>query len=198
MPHDLTTANRHDHAITKNWAQNICTLEHANIPLELRCEGRQHERRDCYCTTKVKCKIYQTCCALLDVGFVFILKRTSIFILIWACTAVLLNSTTVIFQIIQAFKKLLYTLSFFCHVALERCSETFACDAVRYDLSRSQNLQWWSTLRVRDPMRVWVEGVQRSLTRFMVFKGLISRRSQQFQRFLGRQGFPREVMASRV
>ena len=113
MPHDLTTANRHDHTRTENWAQNICTSEHANIPMELRYEGRQHERRDCLHTTKVKCKIYQTCCALLDVGFVFILKRTDIFILIWACTAVLLNSTTVIFQIIQAFKKLLYTLSFF-------------------------------------------------------------------------------------
>ena len=198
MPHDLTTANRHDHTRTKNWAQNICTLEHANIPMELRCEGRQHERRDCLYTTKVKCKIYQTCCALLDVGFVFILKRTDIFILIWACTAVLLNSTTVIFQIIQAFKQ-----NYFTHWAfLPCCSRTMlrnvACDAVRYVLSRSQNLQWWSTLRVRDPMRVWVEGVQRSLTRFMVFKGLISRRSQQFQRFLGRQGFPREVMASRV
>ena len=112
MPHDLTTANRHDHTRTENWAQNICTLEHANIPMELRYKGRQHERGDCLHTTKVKCKIYQTCCALLDVGFVFILKRTDIFILIWACTAVLLNSTTVIFQIIQAFKKLLYTLSF--------------------------------------------------------------------------------------
>ena len=116
MPHDLTTANRHDHTRTENWAQNICTLEHANIPLELRCEGRQHERRDCYCTTKVKCKIYQTCCALLDVGFVFILKRTDIFILIWACTAVLLNSTTVIFQIIQAFKK-----NYFTHWAFLPC-----------------------------------------------------------------------------
>ena len=198
MPHDLTTANRHDHTRTENWAQNICTSEHANIPMELRCEGRQHERRDCLYTTKVKCKIYQTCCALLDVGFVFILKRTDIFILIWACTAVLLNSTTVIFQIIQAFKKTTLHIELFCHVALERCSETFACDAVRYDLSRSQNLQWWSTLRVRDPMRVWVEGVQRSLMRFIVFKGLMSRRSQQFQRFLRRQGFPREVMASRV
>ena len=36
-------------------------------------------------------------------------------------------------------------------------------------------------------MRVWVEGVQRSLTRFMVFKGLISRRSQKLRKFLGRQ-----------
>ena len=105
MPHDLTTANRHDHTRTKNWAQNICTLEHANIPMELRCEGRQHERRDCHYTTKVKWKFYQTCCALLDVGFVFILKKTDIFIPIWACTAVLPNSTTVIFQIIQAFKQ---------------------------------------------------------------------------------------------
>ena len=105
MPHDLTTANRHDHAWTENWAQNICTSEHANIPIKLWCDGRQRERRGCLCTTKVKWKFYPTSCALLDVGFMFILRRTDIFILIWACTAVLPNLTTVIFQIIQALKQ---------------------------------------------------------------------------------------------
>ena len=125
MPHDLTTANRHDHTRTENWAQNICTSEHANVPMELRYEGRQHERRDCLYTTKVKWKIYQTSCTLLDVGFMFILRRTDIFILIWACTAVLPNSTTVIFQIYPSFQtKLLRSFSFCCHVCLDVVLET--------------------------------------------------------------------------
>ena len=105
MPHDLTTANRHDHAWTENWAQNICTSEHANVPIKLWCDGRQHGRRGCLCTTKVKWKFYPTSCTLLDVGFVFILRSTDIFIIIWACTAVLPNITTAIFQIIQDLKQ---------------------------------------------------------------------------------------------
>ena len=67
---------------------------------------------------EVKYKIYQTCCALLDVGFVFILKRTDIFILLWACKAVLLNSKTVIFQIIKAFKKTTLHIALFAMLLL--------------------------------------------------------------------------------
>jgi len=92
------------------WAENICTSEHANVPMKLRCDGRQHGRRGSLYTTKVKWKIYPTSCTLLDVGFVFILRRTDIFILIWACTAVLPNVTTVIFQIIRALKQNYYVV----------------------------------------------------------------------------------------
>ena len=102
MTHGLATAHLHDCAWTAIWAENICTSEHDNVPMELRCDGRQHGRRGGLYTTKVKWKIYQTSCTLLDVGFVFTLRRTDIFILIWACTAVLPNITTVIFQIIPA------------------------------------------------------------------------------------------------
>ena len=102
MTHGLATAHLHDCAWTAIWAENICTSEHANVTMKLRCDGRQHGRRGSLHTTKVKWKIYPTSCTLLDVGFVFILRRTDIFILIWACTAVLPNITTVIFQIIRA------------------------------------------------------------------------------------------------
>ena len=105
MTHGLATAHLHDCAWTAIWAENICTSEHANVPMKLRCDGRRHGRRGCLYTTKVKWKIYPTSCTLLDVGFVFILRRTDIFILIWTCTAVLPNLTTVIFQIIQALKQ---------------------------------------------------------------------------------------------
>ena len=81
---------------------------HWSMPMSLmppRYEQWQHGRRGRLYATKVKWKFYPTSCALLDVGFMFILKRTDIFIIIWACTAVLPNVTTVIFQIIQALKQ---------------------------------------------------------------------------------------------
>ena len=122
MPHDLTTANRHDHTKTENWAQNICTSEHANVPMELRYEGRQHERRDCLYTTKVKWKIYQTSCALLDVGFVFLLRRTDIFhsnMSMYGRLAELNNCHFSNYPSSQT--KLLRSFCFSCHVVLEWC-----------------------------------------------------------------------------
>ena len=91
MTHYFATANHYDHAWTAKWAQNICKLSMLMSPLQLRCDGRQHGRRGRLYATKVKWKVYPTSCALLDVGFMFILRRTDIFILIWACTAVLPN-----------------------------------------------------------------------------------------------------------
>ena len=47
---------------------------------------------------KVREKIFSTCYALLNVGFMAILRKEHIYILIWACNPALLNSRTVIFQ----------------------------------------------------------------------------------------------------
>ena len=58
MTHDLATANRHDHAWTETWAQNICKLSMPMFPMQLRCDGRQHDRRGRLYATKVKWKIY--------------------------------------------------------------------------------------------------------------------------------------------
>ena len=110
MTHDFATANHYDHAWTAKWAQNICKLNMLMSLMPLRCDGRQHGRRGRLYATKVKWKIYPTSCALLDVGFMFILRRTDIFILIWACTAVLPNVTTVISQIIQDLKQNYYVV----------------------------------------------------------------------------------------
>ena len=59
-------------------------------------------------------------------------------------------------------------------------------------------LQRWSTLRVMDPMGV--KGRRGSKVPYEVhgFKGLISRRSQQVSKVLGRQGFPCEVHGFKV
>ena len=110
MTHDLATVNRHDHAWTDNWAQNIWKLSKLLTLRRLRYGHQQRGQRGHLYGTKGAWQNSPTCCALLDVGFMFILRRTDIFILIWACTAVLPNVTTVIFQIIQALKQNYYVV----------------------------------------------------------------------------------------
>ena len=75
MPHDLATANRHDHAWTENWAQNICTLRK---PLSLMRPGYAHrkgDRRGHFYGTEGRWINCPTCSALLDVGFMIALRR---------------------------------------------------------------------------------------------------------------------------
>ena len=75
MPHDLATANRHDHAWTENWAQNICTLRK---PLSLMRPGYAHrkgDRRGHFYGTEGRWINCPTCSALLDVGFMIVLRR---------------------------------------------------------------------------------------------------------------------------
>ena len=75
MTHDFATANHYDHAWTAKWAQNICKLSMLMSPMQLRCDGRQHGRRGRLYATKIKWKIYLTCFALLDMGFMIVLRR---------------------------------------------------------------------------------------------------------------------------
>ena len=89
MPHDLATANRHDHAWTENWAPNIWMLCTTLSPMRPRNAQRQSDRKDQLYETKGAWINYPTSCALLDVGFMIILRRTDCFILIWTCIAVL-------------------------------------------------------------------------------------------------------------
>ena len=56
-----------------------------------------------------------------------------------------------------------------------------------------KTLQWWSTLRVMDPMGVKGRKGSKVPCKVHGFKGLISRRSQQISKVLGRQGSPCEV-----
>ena len=101
MTHDLATAHHHDHAWTAKWAQNICTLSMPMSPMQLRCEHRQHARRDHLYETKGKWKNYPTCFALPNVGFMVALRRTDRYVLIWACSAVLTNLQLPSFQTSQ-------------------------------------------------------------------------------------------------
>ena len=89
MPHDLATANRHDHAWTENWAPNIWMLCMTLSPMRPRNAQRQSDRKDQLYETKGAWKNSPTCYALLNGGFMAILRRTDCFILIWTCNAVL-------------------------------------------------------------------------------------------------------------
>ena len=89
MPHDLATANRHDHAWTENWAPNIWMLCTTLSPMQPRNAQRQSDQEDHLYGTKGTWINCPTCFPLLNVGFLTILKRTDCFVLIWACIAVL-------------------------------------------------------------------------------------------------------------
>ena len=91
--------------------------------MRLRYDHRQHGRRGHLYGTNGTWKNYPTWCALLDVGFMIILRRTGWFILIWAFGAGSRNLTTVIFQISQlsskTWTKLQRSLAFAMHIVLE-------------------------------------------------------------------------------
>ena len=89
MPHDLATANRHDHAWTENWAPNIWMLCTTLSPMRPWYAHRQGDRRDHLYGTEGTWINCPTCFPLLNVGFMTILRRTDCFILIWTCNAVL-------------------------------------------------------------------------------------------------------------
>ena len=122
MTYDLATVNRHDHAWTDNWAQNICTLNMPMSLMELRCDNQQHGPRGHLYETEGTWKNYPTCLALLDVGFIIVLRRADWYVLIWACRAVLPNITTVIFSNCPSSQtKLLRSLAFAAMLFSKRC-----------------------------------------------------------------------------
>ena len=98
MPHDLATANRHDHAWTENWAPNIWMLCTTLSPMRPWYAHRRGDRRDHLYGTEGTWINYPTCFPLLNVGFMTILRRTDCFILIWTCNAVLAVSRYCHFQ----------------------------------------------------------------------------------------------------
>ena len=133
MIHDLATANRHDHAWTETWAQNICMLRK---PLSLMRPWYTHQRgarRGSLYATKVEWKIYLTCFALLDMSSMIVLMWADRYVLIWAFSAVLTEPVGLPFSNIAAFRpkpekpdKLLQ-----CNLALlPCCSRNDACEAV--------------------------------------------------------------------
>ena len=89
MAHDLATADHHDHALTENWAHSICKLSVPMSIVRLLYNHREHRLRRCLYRVYGTCKNYPPQHALLNVGFMTILRRTDCFILKWTCSAVL-------------------------------------------------------------------------------------------------------------
>ena len=98
-------AHHHDYAWTAKWSQNICTLSMPMSLMRPRYDHCQHGWSGHLYGTNGTWKNYPTWFALLDVGFMIILRRTDYFIPIWACGAVSPKLTTVIFQIVAALEQ---------------------------------------------------------------------------------------------
>ena len=134
MPHDLATANRHDHAWTDKWAQNISTLSRPMSLIRLCGERPQLRSEGRLYGTKGTWKNYPTCFALLDVGFMIVLRKAGRYVLIWARSAVLTNLQLSSFSNIAALRtkpeKLLLYLAF-ALVLCQCCSRKDACEAAR-------------------------------------------------------------------
>ena len=75
MTHDLATPNRHDHAWTETWAQNICTLRKPLSLMRPWYAHRQDARRGHLYGTKGTWTNYLTCSALQNAGFMIVLRR---------------------------------------------------------------------------------------------------------------------------
>ena len=104
MTHDLATANHHDHAWTEKWAHNICKLSMPMSIVRLLSNPREHRQRGHFYRMYGTWKNYPPQHALLNVGFMTILRRTDCFILIWTCSTVLTEPRNCHFQIVPASK----------------------------------------------------------------------------------------------
>ena len=89
MTHDLATVNRHDCAWTEKWAHNIWKLSMPMSLVRLPSNPWEHRQRGRLYRMYGTYKNYPPQHALLNGGFMTILRRTDCFILIWTCSAVL-------------------------------------------------------------------------------------------------------------
>ena len=73
---DMVTAHHHDYAWSTKWAKNICTLNTTLSSMRPHSHTQEHDRQRHLNTIRGTWKYYSTWCALLDVGFMAILRRT--------------------------------------------------------------------------------------------------------------------------
>ena len=104
MTHDLAAAHPHDFAWSAQCAKKHLYIGACCCPQEAVLCPLRHGWSDQLYGMEGAWKNSPTCCALLNVGLTAILKRTHIYVLIWACNPASPNSTTVIFQNCSSFK----------------------------------------------------------------------------------------------
>ena len=104
MTHDLAAAHPHDFAWSAQCAKKHLYIGACCCPQEAVLCPLRHGWSDQLYGMEGAWKNSPTCCALLNVGLTAILKRTHIYVLIWACNPASPNSTTVIFHNCSSFK----------------------------------------------------------------------------------------------
>ena len=154
MPHDLATANRHDHAWTENWAPNIWMLCTTLSPMRPWYAHRQGDRRDHLYGTEGTWINCPTCFPLLNVGFMTILRRTDCFILIWTCRAVLTEHRNCHFQNCPSFKTKPAQKQERSFVLLPCCASKRCLLSCVVGLTQLTTPREWSTIRITDPVGV--------------------------------------------
>ena len=126
---------------------------HAVVPRKLWYARPRHGWTDQLYGTKGAWKSSPTCYALLNVDFVAILRRTHIYILIWACNPASPNSTTVILQNCSSFKtKPTKNKSVVLFPAMLRSKRYLLSCMV--GLTRLTTPRGWSAIRNTDPVGV--------------------------------------------
>ena len=154
MTHDLATANHHNHAWTEKWAHNICKLSMPLSLVRLLFDPRKPRRRGRLYRIHGTYKNYPPQHALLNVGFMTILRRKGCFILIWTFSVVLTEPHNCHFQIVPASKqnphKNRNVVLSCCHVVpRKRC--LWSC---MVGLTQLTTPREWSTIRIIDPVGV--------------------------------------------
>ena len=154
MTHDLATVNHHDHAWTEKWAHNICKLSMPMSLVRLPSNPREHRQRGRLYRMYGTCKNYPPQHALLNVGFMTILRRTDCFILIWTCRAVLTEHRNCHFQNCPSFKTKPAQKQERSFVLLPCCASKRCLLSCVVGLTQLTTPREWSTIRITDPVGV--------------------------------------------
>ena len=154
MTHDLATANHHDHAWTEKWTHNICKLSMPMSLVRLLFNPREHRQRGHLYMIYGTCKNYPPQHALLNVGFMTILRRTGCFVLIWTCSAVLPDHRNCHFQNCPSFKTKPAQKQERSFVLLPCCASKRCLLSCMVGLTQLIPPREWSTIWITDPVGV--------------------------------------------
>ena len=115
---------------------------------------REHRQRGRLYRMYGTCKNYPHQHALLNVGFMTILRRTDCFILIWTCRAVLTEHRNCHFQNCPSFKTKPAQKQEGSFVLLPCCASKRCLLSCVVGLTQLTTPREWSTIRITDPVGV--------------------------------------------
>ena len=154
MTHDSATVNHHDCAWTEKWAHNIRKSSMPMSLVRLHSDPRERGWMDRLYRMYGTYKNYPPWHALLNVGFMTILRRTDCFILIWTCRAVLTEHRNCHFQNCPSFKTKPAQKQERSFVLLPCCASKRYLLSCVVGLTQLTTPREWSTIRIADPAGV--------------------------------------------